>query len=231
MFLKRAFFVISALFLLPSLVLASNSEWRRVARTEGIQVFARDVEGSRVREVKAVARIEAPPGRVLAVLADIEAYPETMPYTELARTVKSEGNSTWMYTVINAPLVSRRDYCIKVTFARLPNGTLRYSWEPANELAPAESPGVRVEINQGHWLLRPVDGGNATQAEYYIYTDPGGEIPVFVANRANNTAVPDVVKHVRAAAASPRYANAMHPIAAPPAPAPEESSADEDDSD
>ena len=200
------------LFLLPGLMLADDASWKRVASTEGIQVFARDVEGSDVREVKAIARIDAPPGRILAALDDIDSYTETMPYTEVARVVKREGNSTWMYTVINAPIVSRRDYCIKLTASRLPDGTLKYEWEPANEYAPSESVGVRVEVTRGHWLLRPVDGGKATQAEYYVYTDPGGGLPRWVINRANNTAVPDVVKAVRAAAKSDRYAKVSHPL-------------------
>ncbi len=214
MLLKRTVpALLATLFLLPAPAPAGGQAWEKVSETDGIDVFAREVEGTAVREVKAVARIDAPPGRVLAVLADVDAYTETMPYTEKVRVMKREGNSTWMYTVINAPLVSRRDYCIKITLSRLPDGTLKSSWVPANDMAPSEAKGVRVEINQGHWLLRPVSDGNATKAEYYIYTDPGGRIPRSVVNRANNTAVPDVVKAVRAAAASSRYADASHPLA------------------
>ncbi|MFW5878762.1 MAG: START domain-containing protein [Myxococcota bacterium] len=205
--------LLTALLLASGPAAADQADWERVADTDGIRVYAREVEGSRVREIKAVGRVAAPPGRVLAVLTDIEAYTETMPYTEEARVVRRQDNSTWMYTVINPPLVSRRDYCVRITVSRLKNGTLKSRWVPANELAPAESPGVRVEVNEGHWLLRPIEGGQATMAEYYIYTDPGGEVPTFVANRANRSAVPNVVKAVREAAASPRYANAMHPLA------------------
>jgi hypothetical protein len=41
------------------------------------------------------------------------------------------------------------------------------------------------------------EGGQKTEATYYVYTDPGGSIPKWIANKANSTAVPDVFKAIR----------------------------------
>jgi hypothetical protein len=60
-------------------------------------------------------------------------------------------------------------------------------WSPANELGPPEKKGVvRVKLCEGKWLLEP-DGTTKTRATYFIYTDTGGFIPSFIANRISVT--------------------------------------------
>jgi len=61
---------------------------------------------------------------------------------------------------------------------------------------------VRINVNDGFWKLEPSDG--KTHATYYLYTDPGGAVPKFVANFANRTAVPNVFKAIRKAVTSDR---------------------------
>ena len=56
---------------------------------------------------------------------------------------------------------------------------------------------MRVKLNNGYWHLEPRENGTKTWATYYVLTDPGGSIPKWIANRANNTAVPDVFAAVR----------------------------------
>ncbi|MBI2569698.1 MAG: hypothetical protein HYV63_22065 [Candidatus Schekmanbacteria bacterium] len=191
---------------------AAADGWELKADTDDIRVYSREVEGTRVRQMKAVGQIDAPPARVLAVVADAASYRETMPYTEESQVVRTEGSSLWFYTVINAPLVSRRDYCIRITVSDLGGGVLRSRWVPANDYAPPKAPDVvRVEINDGHWLLTPRDGGQHTETEYFLFTDPGGSIPTFVANKANSVAVPDVFRAIRRAVRLAKYAAARLP--------------------
>ena len=203
---------------------ASAGEWEKAAEVDGVAVYSRETEGSDVREMKAYGTIDAAPERVLAVLADVAAYPETMPYTEVSKLLKRTGNQVWFYTVINAPLVDRRDYALRITLSKQADGSYKSQWIPANELAPPlPEDTVRVTLNEGYWLLNPADGGKRTKAVYFVKTDPGGSLPTFVANKANSQAVPDVFAAVRKAVASPRYANAPSPIEEPkpaePAPA------------
>ena len=58
-----------------------------------------------------------------------------------------------------------------------------------------------VGVNEGSWTLEALDGGRRTRATYYLYTDPGGSIPKWIANKANTMALPDLFEAIRKRAA------------------------------
>ncbi|AKU90454.1 START domain-containing protein [Vulgatibacter incomptus] len=201
-----------ALIALAPFAAHAADEWRMVSDSGGLKVSTRDVAGS-VPEMRVEGRIDAPPERVLAVLADVDAYSETMPHTEESRMVKREGNTIWMYSVVDPPLASRRDYCVKITLSEKGDGILATTWIPDNEVAPPQKSGtVRVKVNDGGWTLVPADDGRATYAVYRLHVDPGGNLPKWIVNKANRTSVPDAFKAVRKAATSKRYENALNPM-------------------
>src|SRR5438094_10358071 len=76
----------------------------------------------------------------------------------------------------------------------------------ANDLGPAEKKGVvLVKICDGGWLLEP-DGAIKTRATYSVYTDSGGMIPAFIANRASQTGISKLFAAVRKQVKNPKYA-------------------------
>jgi hypothetical protein len=182
---------------------ADGGGWQQAAKSDGVYVYSREKQGTDVREVKAQGMIDAPPQAVWKAIRDYEAYTKTMPYTEVSKILdREEGEKVlYVYNVIKAPLVDRRDYAIKVVDEsdwRDGQGYLKVSWTAANDRAPKLAEGtVRVEVNDGYWKLEPREGGAKTFATYYLYTNPGGALPKWVVNRANGSAVPDVFQCVR----------------------------------
>jgi hypothetical protein len=78
-------------------------------------------------------------------------------------------------------------------------------WSPANELGPPEKKGVvRVKICEGQWLLEP-DGATSTRATYLIYSDTGGVIPSFIANRVSLTGIGRLFAAIRKQVKDPKY--------------------------
>ncbi len=193
---------------------AAEAAWEVKAQTKGVTVQTRARQGSGIRELKSVGEIDAPPPSVLRVLIDLERYREIMPYTEESRVVATEERDgtvrVWhFYTVINAPLVSRRDYTIRVEDEsdwRDGDGFLKTRWT-LSDRGPAPRDGiVHVKVNDGSWLLEPLDGGRRTRATYTLFTDPGGAIPAWLANKANSSAIPDIFVALRKWSKDPRYA-------------------------
>jgi hypothetical protein len=119
---------------------------------------------------------------------------------------EEDGRVVHFYTRVNPPVVSRRDYTMRmVDEGEVGGGALRISWTPSDRGPPPRPGVVRVEVNEGFWLLEPVDGGARTRATYRLHTDPGGSVPAFAADLANREALPGVLEAVRRAARDPRY--------------------------
>jgi hypothetical protein len=63
---------------------------------------------------------------------------------------------------------------------------------------------LRVKICEGGWLLEP-DGENKTRATYSIYTDSGGAIPAFIANKVSEIGIRKLFAAVRKQVQDPKY--------------------------
>jgi hypothetical protein len=190
---------------------AGEAPWEEKAKSDGVTVYARSRPGSDVRELKSMGLIDAPPQAVLKVLSDYPRYKEIMPYTDESEVVSTEegGKVVHFYTLINAPLVSRRDYTLRITEEsdwKDGKGFLKTRWT-ASDKGPAAKDGVvRIKTNDGSWVLEPREGGKKTFATYFIFTDPGGALPTFLVNKANSSAIPDVFEALRKHAKDARYA-------------------------
>lgn len=191
-----------------------EAKWELKAESNGVKVHSRVKEGSEIKELLAVGEIDASPAAVFRVLTDFDAYAKTMPYTEESQLLSKEevgGRKVWVfYTVINAPLASRRDYTLRVTDEsdwQDGKGYLKTRWTLAVGKGPGPKDGVvRVKVNDGSWLLEPLANGTRTRASYFLFTDPGGSLPTFVANKANSSAIPDVFQAVRKHVKDAKYA-------------------------
>lgn len=182
------------------------SNWELAENENGIRVWTREVPDSQIRELKATSVIEAPVGRIRKVLSDTEAFPEFMPYVEQARILDSGPGWRIVYQLVDPPLVSPRDYTIRVTTSHDENsGQYVRRWTIANHHGPHEQEDVvRVKTNQGRWILEPVSD-QRTRVTYYLYTNPGGSIPGWVANQANSNSVPKLLRAVANRARDPDW--------------------------
>ena len=141
-----------------------------------------------------------------------------MPYTTECRLIKRDGDSIVGYQRLSPKVCADRDYTLRVWKKSWPttDGLVFTShWSPANELGPPEKKGVvRVKLCEGKWLLEP-DGATKTRATYFIYTDTGGFIPSFIANRVSLTGITKLFAAVRKQVKDPKYAVSM-PGGTPP---------------
>ena len=201
-------FVMSLTLLATSARAQDDEGWVDRGGRDGVRLAIRDRQGSKYREIRAIAEVDAPPERVLAVLADVERYPQFMPPTEEAKLLRRDGDAAVYYIEINPPVVARRDYCFRVAFEHLPEGKLRSHWEVEPKGCLPERRGVvRVQATDGEWILEPRDGGRKTQAFYRCHIEVGGQVPAWMVNQRSITQLPDVINSLRRAVAEPRYAS------------------------
>ncbi|MEA3188028.1 MAG: hypothetical protein QOD99_1858 [Chthoniobacter sp.] len=185
-----------------------DQTWKFDSRSNGIEFYSRPRAGSSIREFKAVSTIDAAANAIQNVLDDRDAYPRFMPYVRECRVISHEGTVLIAYQHLAPPFVSERDYTVRLEKQILPataGGAYRTRWVPANDAGPPERPGiVRVKINEGSWLIEPLNA-NASRATYCIYTDSGGTLPAFIANRANVIAIGKLFDAIRKQVKDPKY--------------------------
>jgi polyketide cyclase/dehydrase/lipid transport protein len=187
----------------------TNEGWQLSSNAKDVAIYSRPHPGSQLKEFKAIGPIEAPTYAVHAVIDDFENYPKFMPCTRECRLIKRDGDSIVGYQRLSPKICADRDYTLRVWKKSWPaaDGLIFMShWTPANELGPPEKEGVvRVKICDGGWLLEP-DGATKTRATYSVYTDTGGVIPPFIANRAGQIGISRLFDAVRKQVKNPKYA-------------------------
>jgi Polyketide cyclase / dehydrase and lipid transport len=185
---------------------ASPSEWKSISNKDGVALYRRQRAAS--YESKAIGEIAASTGLVHAVLNDVESYASFMPYTVECRVLKRDGDSVVAYQRISAPLISDRDYTVRVrSSSKAIEGGRSYlsQWETDNALGPPEKSGVvRVKLCEGSWLLAPM-GPNPTRATYTIYTDSGGMIPKFIKETGSQIGIRKLFAAIRKEVRDPKY--------------------------
>jgi len=183
--------------------------WKLAIETKDVAIYSRPGADSRLKEFRAIGPIDAPTGAVHAVIDDFVNYPKFMPCTTECRLIKRDGDSIVGYQRLSPKICADRDYTLRVWKKSWPvsDGFVFMShWTTANELGPAEKKGVvRVKICDGGWLLEP-DGATKTRATYSVYTDSGGVIPAFIANRASQTGISRLFAALRKQVKNPKYA-------------------------
>lgn len=197
---------------LGGIVVAGEDDWSVASRSPEVTVYERTRKGSALREFKAVGVMAVPPEVIKRVIDDVDQYPQFMPYVTEARVLSRDGANLVSYQRLSPPLVSDRDYTVRVNCETRPgaDGTcFCNSWKAANELGPVEKKGVsRVKVTEGSWLLEPEDAGRKTRATYHIYSDSGGSLPASITNAASRTAIPKLFESIRKQAQLPKYLRA-----------------------
>ena len=198
--------------------ISADDHWKLSDHEKDVTIYSRPRPGSQLKEFKAVGPIDAPTSTVCAVIDDFQNYPKFMPYMTETRLIKRESDSIVGYQRLSPKVCADRDYTLRVWKKSwpVPDGMVFTShWSPANELGPPEKKGiVRVKLCEGKWLLEP-DGSSKTRATYFIYTDTGGFIPSFIANRVSVTGITKLYAALRKQVRDPKYAAVSTPVSTP----------------
>jgi ribosome-associated toxin RatA of RatAB toxin-antitoxin module len=173
----------------------ASPPWEPVTEADGMRVERRALPGTGRYEVRVSTYAPFPPQVIFETLWRHEEYPAFVPYLKRLVILKQSPNTKVTYEQITMPLVTDRDYTVKVTADHDPTtGQIQVSFMSAPEDGPPENPAyVRVTDIQGSWTLVPTrDGGAAVT--YVVASNPGGALPRWMVNAAQSKAVRALVK-------------------------------------
>lgn len=172
--------------------------WETVYQQGELSVQRRDYQGSTLDEVKGVVRVRASLNALMALLKD-DAFNQDWVYRSGgARIVETSGYArAWVYGVVDAPFpMQDRDSVVRFDFhqdAATRDITISITNEP--RFLPSKPDLVRVPDMGGFWRLQPEPEG-WVKVTYQVYGDPGGWVPVWLANQAALASVQNTLSNM-----------------------------------
>lgn len=187
---------------------ARAGAWELVVDQQNLQVERRPYAGSALMEIRGTTRLRASLSAIMTLLRD-DAYNEHWVYRSGgARILRQDGDTrAWVYGVVDAPWpIADRDTVVRFDYRQAPtSGVITIDITNAPDFVPHKDPYIRVPDFGGFWQLRPQGDGDV-QVIYQVRGDPGGWIPIWVANRAALVSVERTLRNMPHAVA--RYADA-----------------------
>ncbi len=168
---------------LKTLQANTATEWDRQLDDKGIQIWIASAQDSNFKKFKGIVQIKAPIDEVVSLIQDTEQLPDWYYNTVTAKRLKTpEPNQLLKYTVTKTPWpVTNRDSVVMGTKTISENGTVTITLEGRPDEYPLQENLIRVQKLTGYWIITPITPSR-TQVEFMLATEPGGEIPSWLAN-------------------------------------------------
>lgn len=162
----------------------SAAEWQLASHEPGLTLYTRTVDGQDLKDFRGVLRVKAPMRNVVQMLADADSMPQWFFNMREARLLEINGNdNSFLYFVIKGMWpVSDRDAVVRLHLQQdAKTLALTFTATAAPDHYPPMRNRVRMPRLLASWVVTPV---SATETEVRLdgHADPGGSIPVWMAN-------------------------------------------------
>jgi START domain len=175
------------LVLLPSLLFSQPHDGWKLKRDKGdVKVYMRNVEGSKIKELKFTTNIRASLNTIAYVLTNVEGFDNWVYASVTSETIKKISDTeVYYYTEMDFPWpLSNRDLVLYSKFWQDPKTLALHSvTTSAHWMKPGLEDIVRITLADLRWSFTPAGNGNV-HVDYYLKSDPGGSIPAWLVNLA-----------------------------------------------
>jgi ribosome-associated toxin RatA of RatAB toxin-antitoxin module len=180
--------------------------WQLLRDDRDLKLWGRPVPSSTILQLRAEMEVDATPRKVWNLLRDVERVVEYNPYISESRIRSEQGDTRYIYQRFVPPVIADRDVTFKaVAYEDEANGVFQQLITLANNQGPPPVDGVvRVKVLEAQWSIEPADSGK-TRVCYWIHTDPGGLIPDWLVNFAQERSVPKLFAAFKNRLRDPRW--------------------------
>ena len=167
----------------------SNLDWEEVHSDKLVTIYTAPVEGFRVKAFRAVSVYDATLQQMVAVLTDLDHFPDWLDGTVEAKVLENKGKRQQLcYYVNNFPYPFKdREGIILQSITEMDNGEVSVSVEALRDANLINQKLVGVRHFHGGWIVREVaeqgsSGRPKVELTYQIHFDPAGNVPRWVVN-------------------------------------------------
>lgn len=161
----------------------AQADWELKKDKDGIKVYLREVEGSDIQEYKAEAILEGKVSSFIAVMKDVNSYPELYEHAKEVKLINENDTFHVHYIATNTPWpVKDRDAVYSSTYRQYYDTKLvRIDMKIEEGYMEPNDDYVRMEKATGYWLFFQIEP-NRVEVTYQMHAEPGGNIPDWVIN-------------------------------------------------
>ena len=187
---------------------ASEHPWELVqeaSQRDGVTTWTRKVEGFTLKAFK--GRIEVPYSMlvVMAVIADVDRFPEWVFQCDEARLMPEIDNNVAYVHIKGIWPVNDRDVVTETEAVQDPDTlAITLKTEATGGLYPPQEGTVRIPALDNVFFLEPLEDG-WTRLTFDTFVDPGGYIPGWLANLVAVRAPRDTLNGMYELMADPQY--------------------------
>ncbi len=168
-------------FMLPSISL-SQDLWELEQDSDGVKVYTKLEADSLFKSFKAITVTDATSAEIVEILKDVNGYVSWFAYTEKVELLENGSHEKYVYMETRFPWpFNNEDMIYKMTFDTEVNAITKVTLAGMPSYSPPVKGITRMKGANGYILLNPT--GNKTEITYYMHSDLGEAIPVWMANK------------------------------------------------
>jgi hypothetical protein len=158
--------------------------WELARLKDGVEVYTRTPEGSKFKEYKALATIEAEPKKLVEIIEDVDTYTDWMANIKNTELLARPDSAVFIsYTEAKVPWpFDNRDNVTKSVISYDPvTGTYTIDIYMIPDYIPEKKGIIRIADGEGKWIFTPTEDGK-TEVYHQFIADPAGKIPAWLVN-------------------------------------------------
>jgi hypothetical protein len=171
-------------FVLSSYHVLAQKEWELKTERDGIKVYQKGVQDSKIKALKVICEYASTPAIILAVLMDVENGTEWIYHTKSCKLIRQVSPlELYYYSEVSLPWpVENRDFVahLTATVDRRSN-VVTVNGPVVPDYVPEKKGIVRIHHSKGKWTITPIEK-KMSRVEYTLQVDPGGNLPAWLVN-------------------------------------------------
>ena len=183
-YIKHQWKLIVFAFLLINLSFTSSIDWELRKSSNGIYVYTRQGIKSDIKEVRCVTNFQSNLKNLVYFIKDISAHPQYIYKCKMSFILKNVNDSElYYYHETAAPWPVANRYGV-IYYKITQNNSTKVVTIKSNGILgmyPNQPDLVEVPALTATWTFTPKSDGTV-DGEYYIYLNPGGNIPTWLIN-------------------------------------------------
>lgn len=184
-------------------------ELNREAGERGeVTTWTRNVSGSPVKAFRGVVEVSHGPVPVLTAITAVDTFPEWIFQVQASEAVPGTGGERTYMRFNGIWPVSDRDVLLDNSVSQAPaSGAVTLHSVNAEGARPPSDGYVRIPALDNRFVVTPLADG-WTRVEFRTFVDPGGKVPVWLANLVATKAPLVTLEGLREQLEKPRFKNA-----------------------